>query len=308
MGLAIGALPALAADWNNGAGSLRERGNAAVPVPAPVSAADGPSGWYMRLDVGLGRESNRGGKESGTVYGAGNGIDSFSATGAGFGSSASWFTDSADANFNYSGGVGYRWNSNWRSDVTLEHRAATEYKMRGTYQFANNVINPVPPSIPLYVVPTLPTPPSRIDGTTSDTTIMKSGVLMANSYYDWKNRSAFTPYIGMGLGLAYIDMNRQHVTSDTSCDPTQVPIPCATTAAHRSWSAKGADERLLWAGAMTAGFSYAFTSVTSLDVNYRMLYIPGSNVDMLVNGNNSRFSYNDIYEHQIRAGLRWDIN
>ena len=305
MGLAIGALPALAADWNNGAGSLRERGNAAVPVPAPVSAADGPSGWYMRLDVGLGRESNRGGKESGTVYGAGNGIDSFSATGAGFGSSASWFTDSADANFNYSGGVGYRWNSNWRSDVTLEHRAATEYKMRGSYQYLNNTINPALPAPPLYVPST---PLTRVDGTSTDTTNLKSGVLMANTYYDWKNRTAFTPYAGMGLGLAYLDMHRNHVTSDTSCDTTEVPIPCATTSAHRSWSASGSETRLLWAGAVTAGFSYAVTSITSLDVNYRMLYIPSSNVDMLVNGSNSRFTFNDIFEHQIRAGLRWDIN
>ncbi len=303
--LAAGSMPTLAGDWNNGAGSLKDRGNAAVPVPAPISTYDGPSGWYMRLDAGIGREGKRGAKESGVSYGAGNGIDSYSSTGAGFGSSGSWFTDSSDANFIYGGGVGYRWNSNWRSDLTLEHRTVTEYKMRGTYQYNNNVINPIAPFAPLYVAPV---PQTRINGVSNDNTEMKSGVLMANTYYDWKNRSAFTPYIGGGLGLAYVSMHRNHTTTDTSCDTTEVPIPCATTAAHRSFSGSGVENRLLWAGSLTTGFSYAMTSVTSLDVNYRMLYIPSSNVDMSLAGSNSRFSYNDIFEHQIRAGLRWDIN
>ena len=71
IGMALMHSPAIAGDWNNGAGSLKDRGGAAVPVPAPVASYDGPSGWYMRLDVGLGRESNRGANESGLVYGAG---------------------------------------------------------------------------------------------------------------------------------------------------------------------------------------------------------------------------------------------
>ena len=138
---------------------------------------------------------------------------------------------------------------------------------------------------------------------------MKSGVLLANTYYDWKNPTAFTPYVGFGLGLAYLNLNRQHVTSDTSCDPTTVPVPCSVPTPHRSFSGNGSEEKLLWAGAVTAGFSYAITSVTSIDVNYRMLYIPTSSVSVsMTNGQQSRFSYDDIFEHQIRAGLRWDIN
>lgn len=302
--MALNSLPAGAGDWNNGAGSLKERGIAAVPVPAPAASYDGPSGWYIRLDVGLGRESKRGGKESGLVYGAGDSLDSSSATGAGFGSSASWIQDDSDLNFSYGGGVGYRWTSNWRSDATLEHRTASDYKMRGSYQYANLVATP--PGPPAYAPPGAP---SRIDGTTSDTTTMRSGVLMANTYYDWTNRSAFTPYVGAGFGLAYLDLSRQHITSDTSCDPAEFPVPCATRTAHRSFSGSGSNEKLLWAGALTAGFSYAITPITSIDVNYRVLYIPTSSVGVaMTNGQESRFSYNDIFEHQIRAGLRWDIN
>jgi opacity protein-like surface antigen len=304
LGLAATAMPALAGDWNNGAGSIKDRGNAAVPVPAPAPLYDGPSGWYLRLDVGLGRESNHGANEKGVVYGAGNAVDSYSATGAGFGSSSGWADHSFDPNFNYGAGVGYIWGRNWRSDITVDRRSSTEYKMRGTYQYNNMIANPAPPG-PLYVAPAAP---QQINGVVSDTTSMKSGVLLANTYFDWTNRSAFTPYIGLGVGLAYLDLERNHTTSDTLCDPTTVPVPCQAPTPHSSWSDSGTETRLLWAAAAHVGFSYAFTAVTSLDVNYRLLYIPGTNIDMKVNNNTSRFSLNDITEHQLRAGLRWNIN
>lgn len=303
--LVASALPALAGDWNYGDGSLKDRGQAAVPVPAPILVPDGPSGWYLRLDAGLGRESNHGAKENGVSYGAGDGVDSFSSTGDGFGSLGSWFSNSSSVNANYGLGVGYNWSRNWRSDLTLDRRSSTEYKMRGTYQYNNNVINTTAPYSPLYVPPT---PLTRIDGVATENATMRSGVLLANTYFDWKNSSAFTPYVGLGIGLAYLDMERSHSTSDTICDTTEVPIPCATTNPHRSWSASDANTKIVWAAAAHAGFSYAFTPVTSLDINYRLLYMPGSNVDMIVNGTHSRLSINDITEHQIRAGLRWNID
>ena len=288
------AVPALAGDWNNGAGSLKDRGQAAVPVPAPTLVPDGPSGWYLRLDGGIGRESNHGATERGLVYGAGNTIDSYSGTGAGFGSSPGWFSDGFDTKVSYGAGVGYSWSRNWRSDLTLERRAGnSEYRMRGTYQYDNNVVNTAVPAVPLYVPPvSLGGTPQRIDGTTTDTTSLKSGSLLLNTYYDWKNASRLTPYIGLGVGLSYLDIDRTHATSDTVCDPTTVPIPCAATAAHRSFTGHGSDTKLVWTATAHAGFSYAFTDVTSLDINYRLLYMPGTAVDMTVNGQQSRVSLN----------------
>ena len=255
----------------------------------------------MRLDVGLGRESKHGAKENGLVYGSNPGFSSSSPAGTGFGSSGSWFDDSSDLTFNYSGGVGYRWNSNWRSDVTVEHRSATDYKMRGSYRYDYHQFNAGPP------ISYTPVPNIVVNGATSDATNLKSGVLMANTYFDWKNRSAVTPYIGAGMGLAYVTLHRDHASTEQLCDTLADPT-CSTSLGSRTWSGSGAETHLLWAGSATAGFSYAFSSVTSLDVNYRMLYIPTSNVNATILGHNSRFSYDDIIEHQIRAGLRWDIN
>ena len=298
--LAAGSLPANAGDWNNGAGSLKDRGQAVVPVPAPYPVYDGPSGWYLRIDAGLGRESNHKGKESGLVYGAGNGSDSFSTTGDGFRSSSNWFSDSSDVTANYGIGVGYIWARNWRSDVTLDRRSTTEYKMRGTYQYQQNVVNiPGPPDYS-------PVPNVVVNGVTSDNTDLKSGVLLFNTYYDWANHSAFTPYIGLGIGLAYVDMQRQHTTSETECD---VSVPAAPACTNRAgWSGSTSEAKILWAGSAQVGFSYAFTDVTSLDINYRFLYIPSANIDATVNGYQSRITTSEIAEHQLRAGLRWNIN
>ena len=243
--LAFGMMPALAGDWNNGAGSLKDRGNAAVPVPAPATSYDGPSGWYMRLDVGMGRESNRGAKESGLVYGSNPGSWASSPAGAGFGSSASWFNDASDVSFNYSGGVGYRWNSSWRSDVTLEHRSATDYKMRGSYRYDYHQFNAGPP-VAYTAVPNL-----VVNGVTSDDTNLKSGVLMANTYYDWKNRTAFTPYVGAGAGYGW-----QWATGAGAFNSSGLAV------------------------GLRAGVAYDFTNNLALDVGYRFN-------DILVSGQNT---------------------
>ncbi len=299
--LAVLAGSATAADWNNGAGSLKDRGQAAVPVPAPYPVYDGPSGWYMRADIGLARQSDVSGSERGIVYGAGDGTNSSSPTGAGFGSSSAWFNKDFDTTVTYGIGVGYHWTQNWRSDLTLERRGPSEYKFRGNYRYQQHNVNAAPP--PAYT----PDPNIVVNGVTSDTSSMKSGVFMANTYYDWKTRSAFTPYVGGGVGLAYLDISRQHTTTETQCDVVADPT-CSTILSSRTYSAQGTDTKLLLAGSLTTGFSYAITPVTSVDVNYRFLYIPSTNIDMIINNNQSRLSFADITEHQLRAGLRWDIN
>ncbi len=290
-----------------GANGFRPYGRAAVPVPAPYPVPDGPSGWYLRADIGLARQSDESASERGLVYGAGNGFTSSSVTGAGFGSSSSWFNKDFDTTITYGVGVGYHWSTYWRSDLTIERRGNAEYRMRGNYRYQQHFADPPPlPPAPL----TYSADPNLVvNGVTSDTTSLKSGVFMANTYYDWKNRSAFTPYVGAGLGIAYLTLDRQHTTIESECNATTDPT-CAlqTVLPARSFSAAGDVTRLTFAGALTTGFSYAITPVTSVDVNYRFLYIPGSNIDIIVNGNQSRLSFADITEHQLRAGLRWDIN
>ncbi len=314
--IALGAVPARAGDWNNGAGTLKDRGSSAVPVPAPIASPDTPSGWYVRVDGTVGSDTNFNARQKGLVVGAGNLNESFSTSGAGFNPSLSRSGDSLPTIFSGGIGIGYNWGHNWRSDVTVDRRSTINYQLRGSYQYLNNVTNPNyaagnPTATTPYISPTLlapPAPASRIDGTVNDETTIKSGVLLANTYYDWKNRSLFTPFIGAGVGIAYFDVRRKQSTSDTSCDPDQVPQSCFTRTPHAGFSAERDDSQILFAAAAHAGFSYELTSSTSLDVGYRFLYIPSTGLDLKVNGSQSRVTLSDTTEHQLRAGLRWNIN
>jgi opacity protein-like surface antigen len=57
-----------------------------------------------------------------------------------------------------------------------------------------------------------------------------------------------------------------------------------------------------------AGLTYQVTDITSVDVGYRLLYLEGTGFDMNIDGYNSHISIGDQFVHQIRAGLRFDVN
>ncbi len=79
-----------------------------------------------------------------------------------------WSGGSDDNSFVAGGGVGYRYNDNMRADVTVD--------WSGEYDVA---------------------PGADLSTTT----------VLGNLYFDWANDSAFTPYVGAGLGYGWADSN-----------------------------------------------------------------------------------------------------
>lgn len=77
------------------------------------------------------------------------------------------------------GGVGYRFNSHLRSDVTMGYRSGFAFKSN-SYTDSGNA-----------------------ESLTTDKANIDSLALMANVYYDIAKWNRFTPYIGGGLGFAY---------------------------------------------------------------------------------------------------------
>jgi opacity protein-like surface antigen len=75
-----------------------------------------------------------------------------------------WSGGSDDTTWNMSGGVGYQFNENVRTDITYDHS--------GTYDIG--------PSAKL-----------------------STQAVMGNVYFDWKNSTAFTPYVGVGAGYGW---------------------------------------------------------------------------------------------------------
>jgi opacity protein-like surface antigen len=309
--LSVLSVPASAGDWNNGDGSLKEsRGRAAVAVPAPMPIPESNGlGWYMRGDVGIGRGNSNEISESGSRYGVANGVDALGNTIAmssplsAFGSSPSWFSNDGRTTLNYGAGVGYHWSKNFRTDVTLDRRNTDFYSGRGHYQYSYNSTTPAPGS----VVTT-----TTVRGSVNDDTQVKSGTLLLNGYYDVGNYRGFTPYIGAGMGFALLNIHRQSSVSEQSACST-VPACTATPLVFGAPVTNGADvvkNEFAFAAMMTTGVSYSLTQNTAIDVNYRFLFINGQATSLAVPGGygNSKMTLGDIGEHQLRAGLRWDIN
>jgi len=180
------------------------------------------------------------------------------------------------------GGVGYYFTKNIRGDVTVEHRFETD--ATGTLRDNNVNISGV-----------------RNFG-------LKSTVVMFNGYYDFDNRSFFTPYIGVGLGIA------NHSTTD------------GTVTLHGGGTGTIAGESTTHvAGALMAGASLALLGGTRstgsfkdapvasrnlvLDVGYRFLYLGETTTGPLTtpNGNSDDPTLQDIHAHEIRFGLRYDF-
>jgi len=105
-------------------------------------------------------------------------------------------------------GVGYQFDQNYRADVT--------YDWTGNYGVA-------------------------------PTGNVSTNMLLANFYYDWKNSSAFTPYVGVGAGYGW------------------------------EWGNGGAVNDQGVAVGLAAGVSYEMTHNLALDVGYRFHDILGVN-------------------------------
>ena len=66
--------------------------------------------------------------------------------------------------------------------------------------------------------------------------------------------------------------------------------------------------QIQFAAAAMVGFYYDLSSFTAIDVNYRFLAFGGPDVDLLINNATTGLAIGNIYEHQIRVGLRFYIN
>ena len=196
-------------------------------------------------------------------------------------------------------GVGYYWSPRLRFDLTADVRSHGEVKLNGAYQYTRfardccGAWNPIPNS--------------RVDGTVEDKTIMRSGIFLANAYYDMGKYNRFRPYIGIGLGFAYNELERKNRTRETTCDPT-APAFCQVVTSRLDATTTSKDHTVTFAAALTSGFSYEVHNGTHLDFNYRMLYTGSTHADLNVQNVNSRVKIDEMYEHQFRAGVRWDIN
>jgi opacity protein-like surface antigen len=315
---------AVAADFGNVPpggvinGGIRDYGGAGgVPVPAPVPIPEYKPSFYFRVDAGYGVLSSETVTEDGAQYGQiinrENGYSSTFGNGPDIQAFDPAWLSSDFANLTtYGVGVGYYIGSGWRMDATLEGRSRDEININGSDDWMSHgyVDDDLNPSTPALYTTDLNNDLTLDDRAThanfTGKTEFKGTVWMANIYYDlMKTDRGLTPYVGAGLGFVWNEFNREHTTTVTSCDNLN---PCAGPRTEYSKSTNTKTDTVSLAAALMAGASYQMTDVSSLDVGYRFLYLGGTGFTSDVDGYASTISISDQYIHQVRAGLRFDVN
>lgn len=287
LGLALAAtMPtARAADWET-RGSLKDRGG--VPVPAPIPVPE-TFKWYLRADVGGGLYTGGDASAKGDIYGQ----DRDPLDGLPFGMSSAWFNNGFDTFAMGGVGIGAYLGPRFRADVTVDARTKSTVDADGTYRYYSDVASNI-----------------RVDGNAHERTEVRDTVGLFNLYWDLTERGTrFVPYVGAGVGFAVRTIDRWHTSSEIVTDQTDPLNPTLVTTRGRSGEGKA--HQVALAAAAQAGFAYTLNQGMVLDVSYRFAYIGGVDAAMPIgNGstsNSSRLSLDDMFEHALRAGIRWNI-
>lgn len=80
--------------------------------------------------------------------------------------------------------------------------------------------------------------------------------LMLNAYYDFKNSTSFTPYIGAGVGLVQLKNTLNMQLTDTQ-----------TPNSIQKYTLKATSKNIAWS--LSAGVQYAITPNLDVDLSYR---------------------------------------
>lgn len=309
---------ATAADWNNGAGSIKDmRGSSGVPVPAPVPIPVSSGGWYLRLDAGVGLINEPDVSESGWYFGADDGPVPLART-----ISSSWFNTDFETFTTLGGGVGYDFGHGWRLDVTGEKRSKGDIFINGSDSWASNGYDPTgvgdfatygpidksgPDGAGGIIAGSDGIPDKKTTITVKESAKLDGTVWMVNAYYDLMKRGSFVPYVGAGLGVAWNVISRGHTDTVTTCDVQTIPS-CQNPQVKSSTTAGGSVDRATLAAALMAGVSYDLNDITTLDVGYRFLFIGGTDVQTDIGAYHSKLTVGDQNVHQLRAGVRFNFN
>ncbi len=227
LALSAGALtpPAQAADFGRGLvyGNGIEPVGAPTPVPAPIPVPVYEPEWYFRADFAAGFGSQPSITTTGTPFAAST-----------IGLSPSWLSENFEPSFTGGVGVGYVWGAAFRTDFTVDLHSIMTATFDGTQTYNSGGVQTL---------------------TVQDKTRFMSTILLMNGYYDIRTGTAFTPYLGGGVGFAVNQLTRSSNSTDTG--PTG------------NFTVSERTTRIKFAGAAMAGLTYDINSVVSLDVGYR---------------------------------------
>ncbi len=232
-----------------------------APPPPPQIVVEEFGGWYIRGDIGMTNQA---------VSALDNAL--FATTND---------LRVIDRNFEsgtfFGLGIGYKWNSWLRFDVTGEYRGETGFHGLDTW----TAIAPDPNPGPRF----------------NNYTAKKSEWLyLANIYADLGTWGGITPFLGAGIGLARIGI---HSFRDMGTDGVNVTLGYADSA--YKWNV---------AYAFHAGLAYEVTKNFTVELAYRYVYLgDGESGDIVTysggNGIRNPMIFKGIDSHDLKLGVRY---
>jgi opacity protein-like surface antigen len=253
-----------------------------VPPPVEyVETAPDYSGWYIRGDVGYQFESKTDGDYAFyNIFPGVEGIDDYYRYDK--------LTLEDGATFGL--GAGYRFNEIFRADATVDFfRADVSGRTNCPLMIRTDPAHNIGPFGECYY---------------EDSTEADVWTIMANAYVDLPQFGLVTPYIGAGIGTAY-------VSYDTN-NAQEVCPPCDPSYVRYSGTNEGADD-WRFASSLMAGASIDLTQQLALDVGYRFTKIwegdawgyDAQDTEFGATGIQTRDNGFDV--HAVRAGLRYSF-
>ncbi|MEP3264424.1 MAG: outer membrane beta-barrel protein [Hyphomicrobiales bacterium] len=235
----------------------------------PVVAAAG-GGFYLRGDIGYSIWS-----EPDTVFQ--NDVAGFS---------SGFDNENAENALVFGGGVGYKFRKYLRFDLTADHR--TNKDLDGTIECGA-----------CLAFPTIGDRTLGLDQT------LDLSTFFANAYIDAGSFGGFTPYVGGGVGFAYLNYGTFISSNNPTAGNTPGGDPLELAQANPSGEAnqlfEGEDD-LRFAWNLQAGLSYELNDNLALDGSYRYTRINGGDVAQTAVG---PIVSDDLDGHELRIGLRY---
>ncbi len=271
-------VPALAIAVGFGAANPSQAADLLMDPPimeAPEVVETSQGGWYLRGDI---------------TY------DFHQANGATYYPAAEMFTDlRVDDSFDIGLGIGYQVTNNFRVDLTGEYVFAADWT--GTSVDTNSICPDTYDAYGNYV--DFNTVPGSCTGV--NTARMSMFKVMGNAYYDIGHFAGFTPYIGAGIGGAYVmyDDFLQTDTSRDQCCGNQIGDEIVRSHVGRdSWR---------FAYAFHAGMSYDINHKVKFDLGYSYTDIGHGAIANYIDSDKPQAYDEGFTDHVIRAGLRYQI-
>jgi opacity protein-like surface antigen len=250
-------------------------------VEAPEVITQAAGGWYLRGDLTY------------DMHQMDNPMYSTSQT-------ENTFT-SADLedSFDLGLGIGYQINENFRVDLTGEYVFSADFA--GSTVGSCGVYTAAGAGVVADGSVAGDVNNKLVNCASADTSSYSAFKLLANAYVDLGNFSGITPYVGAGIGGAYVTWDS--LTNTATCT-TDVNVDCSTgpyTSVH------GGTTSWRFAYALHAGFSYDIAQNTKLDLGYSYSHIASGDMFKWLDNSGTQGYDKGIDSHVFRAGIRYQI-